>query len=206
MSLTDHLAHQNGSGGIPDDTVLRLSRRKHVVDVARDRRILQGTPNNGHSTTPPHPKKGYLTDFEHRRRTRSHVYSEIEQGVSEYFVEHGNGNKLYQLLGREAPGLLESHPLRLVFELINQYGIDAVIEGYQASQATGFPFVAEVVASSNEVEPIPINHGIDSDVKWLMDREAERGLDPKSQFYRRSPTTSTHFHEHQAEQALERMV
>ena len=82
MGLSARLVHD----GVP-----RLSGRNRVVTAERDRIIRQRPFSNEHSTTTPPPKKGYLTDFERRKRIGSHVHSEIEQGILEY-LDHSPGS------------------------------------------------------------------------------------------------------------------
>ena len=112
------------------------------------------------------------------------------------------------LLHREVPGLLEEYPLTAVLPLIDRYGLQAVMEGYQASKITGFPFEAEVVASSNNTNILDM---IDIDILEAVVQDQRRGARPTAQVYstnpayRDDPRDSAHFYEHQAEQALERM-
>lgn len=135
----------------------------------------------------------------------------------ETFIGEYDGAKDYRdpilgLLHSRVPGLLDDYSLSTVIPLINRYGIQAVIEGYQASQATGFPFVAEVIASSNDTSDTSLNL-VDPYVLEILVEEQGRGVHPADQLhgqavvYRRDPTPkSNHFYEHMAEQALEQRV
>ncbi|MEK6943578.1 MAG: hypothetical protein AABX00_05935 [Nanoarchaeota archaeon] len=77
-------------------------------------------------------------------------------------------------LNRMAPSLFKRHQLSDVVYLLDEYGIDAVIEGYHASQITGFPLEYEVMMCSTQ----PADDGkdlMDPDILEIMVQDQSRG-------------------------------